>query len=59
MESRFVNCIVIDHTYSGNFQVYDFWTPPPPINLDMIDHVAAAPGTLACPSRGALPPRLS
>ena len=49
-----------------NFLVYYFWTPPlppPPINfvhahiqhMDKVGHVAAAPGPLACPSRGARP----
>jgi len=46
----------------------EFWTPPPPINfahgshmyhIDMIGHVAAAPGPLACPSRGVRSPTLS
>ena len=58
-------------TNLGNFLVYDFWTPPgppPPINfvhgshmyhVDIIGHVAAAPGPLAFPSRSALPPSLS
>ena len=41
---------------------------PPPVNfvhgsymldMDIIDHVAAVPGPLACASRGALPPSLS
>jgi len=40
----------------GNFIVYDFWTPPPPINfvhcsqmynIEIIGHVAAALGPLA------------
>ena len=41
----------------GSVLVYDFWTPPPPINfvhgsymldIDIIDHVVAALGSLAC-----------
>ena len=54
----------------GNFLVYGFWTtlPPPPINfvhathilhMNKVGHVAAAPGPLACPSRGARPPSMS
>ena len=47
----------------GNFLVYDFWTPPPPINF-VLDHflyfyMAAALGPLACASRSARPPSLS
>ena len=49
----------------GNFLENEFWTPPPPsifymrynvYQMDIIGHVAAAPGPLACPSRGAWPP---
>ena len=53
----------------GNFLVYDFWASPPPspINfvhahikhMDKVGHVAAAPGPLASPNRGARPPSLS
>ena len=48
----------------GIFLENDFWPPPPPINfvhgsymidMDIIDHVAAALGPLACPSRSARP----
>ena len=43
-----------------------FGPPPPPINflhdhiqhMDKVGHVAAAPGPLACPSRGDRPPSL-
>jgi len=47
----------------GNFLENDF-APPPPINfvrgsymldMDIIDHMAAALGPLACPSRSARP----
>ena len=53
----------------GNFLVYDFWTTPPsPLlsmdlmdliiyHIDIIGHVAAAPGPLACASRSARPRR--
>ena len=49
----------------GNFLENDFWTNPlPPHNINFVHashiehmnkagHVAAAPGTLACPSRSA------
>ena len=48
----------------GIFLMNDFWTPPPPINfvhgsymfdMDIIDHVAAALGPVACPSRSSRP----
>ena len=49
-----------------NFLENDFWTPPP-FNFvhrshqhkDILGHVAAAPGPLAFPNRGARPPTLA
>ena len=48
---------------AGIFLENDFWTPPPIIfvhesymlDMDIIDHVAAALGPQACPSRSAWP----
>ena len=49
---------------AGIFLVNDFWTPSPFINfvhgaymldMDIIDHMAATLGPLACPSRSAQP----
>ena len=53
--------------FTENIDIYRFrqLAPPPPINfvhgshkyhIDIISHVAAAPGPLACPSRGAQSP---
>ena len=47
-------------SFLGSVLVYDFWTPSPPLlsilymynvyHMDIIDHVAAAPGPLAYPN---------
>ena len=59
----------LENVFDGNFLVYDFCPPlSPPISymdltcithMDIIGHVAAAPGPLSCPSRSARPPNMS